>query len=254
MDENCQPTIKNKTILAYKKEGESWKGAMDGAREKLGIPESSKLSILGRLDEMAEGLLLIGVDVSEEEKKELIGFKKEYEWSILLGATTDTYDILGLVESVWDLGELPHDFENICVNVTGKFDLPYPSFSSKEVDGMAMWEHARMGNDVEAPQREMEIISHEFLGSEKISSKDLLLEIIKRVSKVEGNFRQKEIIEAWQKALAHDGVLIEAKFRTKVSSGTYIRAIAHSWGQKLGCGGIAWCIKRTKIGEFKTEA
>ncbi len=243
--------MKGKTIIYNKQEGESWKMAMERARIELNISPTSKLSILGRLDEMAEGLILIGVDVSEEEKQNLIEQDKEYEWSLLLGATTDTYDILGIVESVWDLHELPHNFEEVCKNTKGKFVLPYPSFSSKNVGGMALWEHSRLENEIDAPEREMEIISHEFLGEAKISSKDLLAQIVERVSKVKGDFRQKEIIEAWQKALAIDCILIEAKFRTKVSSGTYIRAIAHSWGQKLGCGGIALKIKRTQIGGYR---
>jgi len=248
--------MRNKTFTYNKLEGESWKTAMERARIELNISPDAKLSILGRLDEMAEGLILIGIDVSEEEKKEFIGLEKEYEWSLLLGTTTDTYDALGIVESVWDLEDSPQnlrgreDFEGTCINVIGKFVLPYPAFSSKNIDGVAMWEHARSGSGVDTPNREMEIISHELLGTKNVTSKDLLSEIIERVQKVEGDFRQKEIIEAWQKALAHNCNLIEVKFRTRVSSGTYIRAIAHDWGQKFGCGAIALKIKRTKIGTY----
>ncbi len=242
--------MNKKIITAYKNEGETWKNALDKRRAELNIPPESKLSIMGRLDEMAEGLILIGVDVSEEEKQSFISLDKEYEWSLLLGATTDTYDILGIVESVWDLHELPHNFIEVCKNPKGKFVLPYPAFSSKNVGGVPMWEHTRLENEVEAPEREMEIISHEFLGEGEISSKDLLAQIVERVLKVKGDFRQREIIEAWKKALAKDCTLIEVKFRTKVSSGTYIRAIAYSWGQKLGCGGIALKIKRTQIGKL----
>ncbi|MFZ3020243.1 MAG: hypothetical protein WA051_01835 [Minisyncoccia bacterium] len=250
MTNTFETVLKRNLISAYKKEGESWKNALERARLELNLSSDTKLSILGRLDEMAEGLILIGIDVSADEKQKLIDTEKVYEWSLLLGATTDTHDILGLVESVWDLGELPHDFNDICVNVSGELILPYPAFSSKNIGGEPLWKLSREGADVEMPNRKMNIISHELLETKNISSKNLLQEITERIQKVEGDFRQEEILGAWQKALVADCNLIEVRFKTEVSSGTYIRAVAHSWGQKLGCGAIALRIKRTKIGEF----
>ena len=39
-------------------------------------------------------------------------------------------------------------------------------------------------------------------------------------------------------------------FRTRVSSGTYVRSIAHDLGKRLGCGGHLESLRRTAHGEF----
>src|SRR5208337_164456 len=43
------------------------------------------------------------------------------------------------------------------------------------------------------------------------------------------------------------------EFRCRVSSGTYVRSLAHEMGQKLGCGAHLAEICRTAVGEFSLE-
>ncbi|KKQ76597.1 MAG: tRNA pseudouridine synthase B, partial [Microgenomates group bacterium GW2011_GWF1_38_5] len=43
------------------------------------------------------------------------------------------------------------------------------------------------------------------------------------------------------------------KIESKVSSGTYIRALARDIGRKLGCGAYLSNLRRIKIGEYKVE-
>ena len=45
----------------------------------------------------------------------------------------------------------------------------------------------------------------------------------------------------------------ELKIKCKVSSGTYIRTLAHDIGDKLGCGAYLEELKRTAIGDFKLK-
>ena len=44
-----------------------------------------------------------------------------------------------------------------------------------------------------------------------------------------------------------------AAFRCRVSSGTYVRSIAHEIGQKLGCGAHLASLRRTAVAEFGLE-
>ena len=44
-----------------------------------------------------------------------------------------------------------------------------------------------------------------------------------------------------------------AAFRCQVSSGTYVRSIAHEIGQKLGCGAHLASLRRTAVAEFGLE-
>ena len=45
----------------------------------------------------------------------------------------------------------------------------------------------------------------------------------------------------------------ELKIRTRVSSGTYIRALARDIGRELGTGAYVSELKRTQIGSYKLE-
>ena len=71
----------------------------------------------------------------------------------------------------------------------------------------------------------------------------------KRIGRVVGDFRQKEILKIWQKELEGSQVkYIVASFRIKCGSGTYVRSIANDLGKRLGTPALALFIKRTKIG------
>jgi len=41
-----------------------------------------------------------------------------------------------------------------------------------------------------------------------------------------------------------------SKFKADVSSGTYVRGLAHEMGKSLDTGAIAYSIKRTRVGEY----
>jgi tRNA pseudouridine55 synthase len=42
-------------------------------------------------------------------------------------------------------------------------------------------------------------------------------------------------------------------FRVVCTTGTYIRSLAHDFGQILGCGGFLSSLRRTRIGEFPVD-
>ena len=59
-----------------------------------------KLSYAGRLDPLAEGVLLVLVGEANKERDAYLGLDKVYEFEMVLGVRTDSYDLLGLVEKV----------------------------------------------------------------------------------------------------------------------------------------------------------
>jgi len=65
-------------------------------------PEMSHLPLTyaGRLDPLAEGVLLILVGDECLKKDEYLALPKEYELEVLFGFETDTYDLMGKVEEV----------------------------------------------------------------------------------------------------------------------------------------------------------
>ncbi len=136
---------------------------------------------------------------------------------------------------------------------TGKFVQKYPMYSSKTVKGKTLFEYARTGKNVEVPEHEVNVKELKFLKIRKISNKKLLNNIKKRIGMVSGDFRQKEIVKIWSKKLALKKTkdFYVASFKIKCGSGTYVRGIANSLGEKIGIPALAFSIKRTKIGNYR---
>jgi len=72
--------------------------------------------------------------------------------------------------------------------------------------------------------------------------------------RVKGDFRQKEILDSWDKLLdktkEKDFNLVEINMFS--SSGTYVRSLANDIGEKLGCGALAYSIKREDINDSES--
>lgn len=222
-------------------------------RYKAEHPESLKTSMtyLGRLDPMAEGLLLVMAG-DTRDKKAYLDMDKTYEFEVLWGFETDTYDTLGLVASV---GSLPHKIEEkmerLIEDILNKKTQSYPPFSSKVFRGNFL--NAREGkiDEVDLPTRSIKIFSLEHKNTKLLNSEEVLEDILKRVDLVKGDFRQEEVKQSWKNSIKSGEKLFLSQFVADVSSGTYIRSLAHEMGQKLGVGAIAFSIKRTRVGEYK---
>ena len=125
-------------------------------------------------------------------------------------------------------------------------------YSSKTVNGRQLFEYGRSGEEVEIPEREVAVKSLKFIKLKKLKASKLLKDVEKRISKVNGDFRQKEILDIWNKNLStnKEEIFYIASFHAKCSSGTYVRGIANSLGEEIGIPALAYSIKRTKIGKF----
>ncbi len=214
-----------------------------GKTEMASIP----MTYAGRLDPMAEGKLLVLIGDECKEKETYLNLDKEYEVEIVFGIKTDTYDALGLVESVE--GSSKFDFKDIQQKYLGKFTQTYPPYSSRTAQGQQLHSLARRGGLPEQmPTKEVEIYSIEELEQRQINSVDLRNLIIERINKVKGDFRQFEIIKLWNDILVDSNRQFDVlKIRVKCSSGTYMRLLAHNIGKNLGMGAFALSINRTKI-------
>jgi len=212
------------------------------------------LSYAGRLDPMAEGVMLVLIGETNKKREKYLAMDKEYDFEMITGITTDSYDLLGLVERV-----------NLQVKVTevevgkafgkyvGQVTLPYPPFSSKTVKGKPLWWWVREGrlSKIDLPINSFEVYTLETLKSREISAQELLSEIDKKIKRVKGNFRQEEILKVWQKKL--NGMncnFLVFTCRMSCSSGTYVRSIVAEVGEKLRVGAVVYSIKRTRIDRF----
>jgi tRNA pseudouridine55 synthase len=239
----------------YKKIGETPLQALERLRKEKSIPQDEKMTYAGRLDPMAEGLLLVlsGNDILEKSK--FLSLEKEYEFVVLFGVSTDTADTLGLVvkEGVSAHAKLSHD-DFVCLEkkFAGDFEWEYPVFSSKTVRGKPLFEYARKGLEVEIPKRIMSIKKITCMDSKECSISDIVETTILHISSVGGDFRQTHIIEGWNTLREKNPhqTMFCVQFRARVSSGTYIRTLAEKMGESLGVPACALSIKRISVGEF----
>ncbi|MDQ5954357.1 MAG: tRNA pseudouridine55 synthase [Patescibacteria group bacterium] len=245
-----------KVIVLNKKEGETPLLSLESFRIRHKEYKDVKITYAGRLDPMASGVLVILAGEECKNKEKYLKLDKEYEFEVLFGLSTDTYDILGKIVKCTrqDLvqKELEKSIKNNLKYFKGKFVQSYPLYSSKTVAGKQLFEYARGGEEVEVPEHQVEVKSLKFLKIKKITSKKLLEGIERRVSKVSGDFRQKEIIKIWQKNLKNkDNNFYTASFKIKCGSGTYVRSISNDLGEKIGIPTLALTIVRTKVGKWR---
>lgn len=247
------------TVLnLYKQLGETPRERLERLRGAQPHYAHEVLSYAGRLDPMAEGVLLCLVGSANKRREAYLELNKEYVLDILFGFDTDTYDILGRVMESGDASMVTKDLIKKGLNeFRGHIAQEYPPYSSKAVEGKSLFEWARAGalSSIVLPSRTVNIYDIEVKGMYKVGEKDLLAYINDSVDKVQGDFRQEEILETWKKYLKPGGTreFVAATVRIECSSGTYVRSIAHGLGQELGVPAMALHILRTKVGDFSVE-
>lgn len=244
-------------LKLYKNLGETPLECLERFRAENPKYKDIKMTYAGRLDPMAEGLLLI-LAGNTKEKDKYLSLNKTYEFEVLLGVDTDTYDILGLVKNVKNDKQVPCHSGISIWQVLEKIKnikaQKYPPFSSRTVLGIPLfaWVRRNKLNDIAIPTKNIEIFDIQYLKERNISKKDLLKNVISRIDKVKGDFRQKEIVKSWRNFLEKSSPenFVILSLVANVSSGTYIRGLVHEMGKMLGNCAIAYSIKRTRVGKF----
>lgn len=219
-------------------------------REQVG--KKVKVGHTGTLDPFATGLMILLTGEKTKESENFLKLDKEYEATLFLGATSTTGDPEGRIED-WK-SEMPSDFDwdnppkrmvsmlpswvdpkhipedmrpflyiqkapsrkevkKVVRSFVGKQEQRVPRFSAVKINGRRAYELARKGVEFETPVREVTIYGIEILDY----SYPLL------------------------------------KIRCKVSSGTYIRALAEDIGAALDTGAYLTELRRTQVGEYRIE-
>lgn len=244
----------DKVIRLHKPVGMSPLQLINKLREDRPELNDEKLAYAGRLDPMAEGLMLILVGSECKKRKEYERLSKEYEFEILFGISTDTYDILGKIIEV-DMN-IPNDvtskFKTLIHSFIGKHTQPYPAYSSARVNGKPLFYWAREGklDEITIPEKEVEIYDFKLLSKSSISSMELQKYIVERINKVDGEFRQTEILKLWDEFFNKnpDVMFQTIKLQVHCSSGTYVRSLVDAMGRKISVNALALSISRTQIG------
>jgi tRNA pseudouridine55 synthase len=248
---------KQEISLVYKPKGMTMGQLVENFKSRFSEYIDTPVTYAGRLDPLAEGLVILLSGGMVHRKQEFLNLDKEYEFEFVLGFRTDTYDILGLVEESEKLYEFNNDnFSKIIDDIRQIRVQSYPPFSSKNVNGKPLFQWSREGriHEIDIPERVINIRSVDLLKQEKLSSTKLLEKILISIEGVSGDFRQDEIKDNWLRILSeNEKEYFLFKMKAVVSSGTYIRGLVNEIGNKLGTGAVTVTIKRNRIGDYKLE-
>jgi len=234
----------------YKLPGETLAVMLERFRMEKGISPEEKITYAGRLDPMAEGVVPVLIGDARFQKDQLLGLSKTYELTVLLGASTDSADMLGIVKEIKNAVFDEESIMKVLDSLLDITELTYPMYSSRPVEGKPLFMHARAGNTVDVPVKKVSIKNIEMKSIEQTTLGVCLMNTIPVIEKVAGDFRQSEIIAKWQQQSMDTSVVL-VTFSAAVSSGTYMRSLAEKLGESLGVPALAYRITRTRVGEYK---
>lgn len=218
---------------------------------------NSKITYAGRLDPLAEGLMILLVDEAITQKGTVLEYDKTYEVQVLVGIATDTLDCLGVVTDCSEHIVKTHpnqDIQNILNDWIGSYEQPYPTFSSKTVAGKPLWLHAREGrsDELTVPTKTVNIHNAQIIDVSTITTKEVVSSAVQKIELVNGDFRQPECIASWQSLEGEQQYPIYT-LKVIASSGTYMRRLAERLGDELGQPALAFHIRRTTIGPYQLK-
>lgn len=242
----------------YKRLGETPLERLERLRREHRAYAQEVLSYAGRLDPMAEGVLLALVGSENKVRDRYLELPKEYVVDILFGYATDSYDILGKVVKEGDpSGVSKRRVRLELKEFRGPIVQEYPPFSSKSLEGKSLFEWARSTarEVLVLPRKKTVVYDLELLDMYRVKERLLASYISTSVGRVEGDFRQEEILRLWGRTLTSEGVreFPCARIRVSCGSGTYMRSIANTLGERMGVPALALHILRTKVGEYSVE-
>lgn len=169
---------------------------------------------LGTLDPSATGVLPLVVGRFTRLAAFYTEADKRYEGVIRFGMATDTYDSDG--QPIGQRQKVDFSLEQLreaVARFVGKIEQVPPPFSAKKIAGVPAYKLARKNQDVKLQPKHVEV-------------------------------KELEIV-------SFDGEC--AAFKAWVSSGTYLRSLAHDLGRLLGPGAHLEKLTRTAVREFSLE-
>jgi len=219
-------------LLVDKKVGETPLELLDRVRLEKPELENETLSYAGRLDPIAKGQMLILVGEKENKDRiEYLEHDKEYVATFLAGISTDTGDILGIINKEQHT-QIEEDILEKQVASLKKLNIQtYPWFSGKTVNGKKLFDHFKAGNiEITRPTRKITIKKAKLTSISYISAKELKKNIFESISKVHGDFRQKSILKCWDNFFEKNTSKLQVfKIEFLVSSGTFIRGLCEEF-------------------------
>lgn len=183
-------------LVLHKPEGPTSTECLNRIKRHLG---QKKIGHAGTLDPMATGVLVVLLGQGTKLAGYLSDDRKTYRGGLILGRTTDTYDVQGVAMSEAPWEHLDADAVRAeILGWRGVMSQEVPPVSAAKHQGKPLYALHRAGKEVPVKVKDVTIFDVEVLTMD----------------------------------------LPHVSFRVTCSAGTYIRSLAHSLGKRLGCGAV----------------
>lgn len=217
----------------------------------------------GTLDPMAEGVLIVLTAEDRYKKAQYANYKKEYEFSVLFGITTDSYDLLGLQTKIHNhtlnLDEISSSIGNILPKFVGTFEQTQPAFSAQRVAGKSAFDRAKRGEATQLKSNIITISSLKLISRCEIPVAALCEQISSKINTISGDFRQDQIQAEWKKTIEiltqlNILTLPLVQLKAVVSKRTYVRSLVNDLAKMLDIPATTFHIVRTKNGQYSQNS
>jgi len=213
MTENHNPNARAKGEILLINKPYGW-SSFQAVKKIKYVTKAKKVGHAGTLDPLASGLLIICTEQQTKGIQAIQDAEKEYEGTIVLGATTPSYDMETEPNATFPVLHItPEMIHSTTAQFLGPIEQIPPLFSAIKVDGKRAYTLARQGDATVLKSRIISIYEFE-------------------ITRIE---------------------MPEVDFRVKCSKGTYIRSLAFDFGKALQSGGYLSRLVRTQIGEHRIE-
>ena len=218
-------------MLYYKQIGETSKQFSDRIKNEMLV---QKVCLCGKLDPMARGYTNILIDKDTKKMSLYLSSDKEYEFYIVLGISTDSDDILGNISDCkqkideHDISTVLNYMNNLTYVKTQKFHHYSAIHLKKGTVNKPLWYWYKQGNllDDEIPSKNVYVDNVEYIDQLVLDLKRYRRIVLDNLNKVtDPNFYSDAIITSWENFNKISKVIL-LKYKTRVSSGFYIRMIA----------------------------
>ena len=211
--ENLNPNARAKGEIILINKPIGW-SSFQAVKKIKYVTKAKKVGHAGTLDPLASGLLIICTEQQTKGIQDLQDANKEYEGTLVLGATTPSYDMETEPNAHFPTEHITVAMvQSIITQFLGEIEQIPPLFSALKVNGKRAYTLARQGATTVLKSRKITIHSLEFTRIE----------------------------------------FPEVDFLVRCTKGTYIRSLVFDIGRALQSGAYMSRLIRTKIGEHHIE-
>src|SRR3990172_2514428 len=144
----------NGVVIVDKPAGQTSHDVVQDIKKILGV---KKVGHMGTLDPLATGVLPVCINEGTKLAQFFTMDRKEYRATMLLGVTTDTYDVEGKITAEAEPRVSREDIERALSSLVGAREQVPPSYSAVKYQGKPLYKWTRQGINIVSPPRAIEI-------------------------------------------------------------------------------------------------